>query len=122
MVVVDTSVLINYLRGDSLPEFEALVLNGEVLLSKVVKLELLSGVRKKEVKSLEILFEGLVELADFASSTLCEKLLNRARGRGLFGGLPDLMILADAVQNQARLFTHDEKQRALAVELRVGLF
>ena len=122
MVVIDTSVLIDYLRGEALPEFETLVLNGQAVLSKVVKLELLSGVRKKEASQLEILFSGLVERPEFASASLCEKLLRRARGSGLFGGIPDLMIIADVVEMRGVLYTRDQRQERLAADLKIRLF
>jgi predicted nucleic acid-binding protein len=122
MVIVDTSVLIDFLRGTSLPAFEALVLEGKILLSKVVKLELLAGTKKSETSGLMTLLDGLIELPNFAAAITCEKLLHRARGRGLFGGLPDLMILADVVEQKGLLYTHDAKQSRLAEEIKLSLF
>lgn len=117
LVVVDTSVFIDYLRGSADDTLSVLTLKNSVLLSPIVRLELLAGARKKEVKMLEKLCNALRPVHDFASPSDCEKLLNRARGSGLLGGIPDLLIIADAIRYQAYLFSYDDKMNALAKRL-----
>lgn len=117
LVVADTSVFIDYLRGEADDTLSVLILKNRVLLSPVVRLELLAGVRKKELKSIEKLCNALRPIKQFASPADCEKLLNRARGSGLFGGIPDLLIIADAINHNAHLFSCDEKMNALAKKL-----
>lgn len=117
LVVVDTSVFIDYLRGDSDDTFSVLTLKNRVLLSPVVRLELLAGVHKKELKTVEKLCNALRPIEKFASPLECEKLLNRARGSGLFGGIPDLLIIADTIKHRAHLFTYDKKMNSLAKKL-----
>ena len=121
LVVVDTSVFIEYLRGDADDTLSILTLKNRILLSPVVRLELLAGVRKKEFKTVERLCDALRPVNDFAPPSKCEDLLNRARGSGLFGGIPDLLIIADAQRHNARLFTYDEKMKSLARKLRVKI-
>lgn len=117
LVVVDTSVFIKYLRGDGDDTLSVLTLKNRVLLSPVVRLELLAGVRKKELKSIEKLCNALRPVQQFSSPADCEKLLNRARGSGLVGGIPDLLIIADAIRHKAHLFSYDEKMNSLGKKL-----
>ncbi len=121
LVVVDTSVFIQYLRGDSDDALAILTLKNRVLLSSVVRLELLAGVRKSEHKTINRLCDALRPIPSFASPAECEKLLNRARGTGLLGGIPDLLIIADALRHQALLFSYDQKMKRLGRKLGVGL-
>lgn len=96
-----------------------LILAGHVVLSAVVKLELLAGVRKNEARTLEDLLSGLRGPGDFPSTESCNALLKRARGRGLLGGIPDLMILADCKRTGSSLMSLDAKLLKLANELKV---
>ena len=114
LVLVDTSVFIDYLRGDTDNTLAVLTLRNQVLLSPIVRLELLSGVSKKELPALEKLCGALRQLELFATPEECEKLLKRAKGTGLLGGIPDLLILADALRHKVALFTYDKKMEKLA--------
>ena len=120
-IVVDTSCFIAFLRGDDRTTLPPLILSGAVVLSSVVKLELLAGVRRAERAVLQELLAGLQELRDFPPVELCLKLLNLARGRGLLGGIPDLMIMADCERSHSALFTRDAKLAKLANEVRIEL-
>lgn len=122
LVVVDTSVFIEYLRGATDDALAVLTLNNQVLLSPIVRLELLAGVRKAESKAIEKLCNALLPIETFAAPKECEKLLNRARGSGLLGGIPDLLILIDVLRYSALLFTYDEKMIKLAGKLGLKLF
>jgi predicted nucleic acid-binding protein len=117
LVVVDTSVFIKYLRGDADETLSVLTLKNRVLLSPVVRLELLAGVRKRERKSVLKFCDALRPVEQFVSPQECEKLLGRARGSGLFGGIPDLLIIGDAIRYRAHLFTYDEKMKSLGKKL-----
>lgn len=117
LVVVDTSVFVKYLRGHADDTLSVLTLKNKVLLSPVVRLELLAGVRKKELKSVTKLCDALRPIEEFASLGECEKLLGKARGSGLFGGIPDLLIIADAIRLKAHLFSYDEKMNSLGKKL-----
>lgn len=121
LVIVDTSVFIEYLRGSADDVLAVLTLNNQVLLSPIVRLELLAGVRTTERKAIEKLCNALRPIESFASPRDCEKLLNRARGSGLLGGIPDLLILADVLRHEAVLFSYDEKMAKLAAKLGLNL-
>lgn len=121
LVVVDTSVFIDYLNGDSDDTLAVLTLKNQVLLSPVVRLELIAGVRKTEIKTVERLCNALRPIQSFPLPAECEALLNRARGSGLFGGIPDLLIIADTLRHEAFLFSYDEKMKKLARKLNAKL-
>ncbi|MCI5064583.1 PIN domain-containing protein [bacterium] len=121
LVVVDTSVFIDYFRGEADDALSILILKNRVLLSPIVRLELLAGVRKKELNVVLDLCNALRPIEEFSSPSECETLLSRARGTGLFGGIPDLLILSDAVRHNAHLFSSDKKMNLLAKKLRVEL-
>lgn len=122
MILIDTSVFIDFLRGNDSESVPALILAGRVILSSVVRLELLAGVRRREASQLTELLSGMAQLEDFPPTPICQSLLTRARGRGLLGGLPDIMILADCSRSGAHLMTTDTKLVALARELRIKLY
>ncbi len=122
LVLVDTSVFVEYLRGEEDDTLSVLILNNQVLLSPIVKFELLAGVRKQELSQLERLLSTLVQIDEFNSIKSYEKTLTKAKGSGLLGGLPDLMILTDALVHRAVLFSLDEKMIKLAKRLRVEVF
>ena len=122
LVVVDTSVFIQYLRGDADDALAILVLNNQVLLSPMVRLEILAGVRKMELKAIEKLCNALLPIESFSSLKECEKLIGRARSSGLLGGIPDLLILADVLRFDAQLFSYDDKLNRLAHRLGVRVF
>ena len=122
LVIADTSVFIEYLRGTSDDALAVLILNNQVLLSPIVRLELLAGVRKAELKAIEKLCNALLPIESFASPNECEKILHKARGSGLLGGIPDFLIIVDALRLGASLFSYDEKMSKLAKKLGVGLF
>lgn len=121
LVVVDTSVFIEYLRGSSDDALAVLILKNRVLLSPVVRLELLSGVRKAEHRTIERLCNALRPIDTFASPSECEHLLSQAKGTGLLGGIPDLLIIADALRHRAMLFSYDQKMKKLSNKLGVKL-
>ena len=121
-ILVDTSRFVDFLRGVDSHSLPPLILSGRVILSAVVKLELLAGVRKSESKALESLLSGLVQIETFAPVAQCQRLLVRARGSGLLGGLPDLMILADCERTQSALFSSDGKLIKLAQALKIPLY
>lgn len=121
-VVVDTSVFVDFLRGVADDTLAALILNNQVLLSPIVRLELLSGVNKKQMPLIENLFSGLKQISDFPKPTFCETLLKKAKGSGLFGGIPDLLIIAGALNSKSALLTYDKKMKKLAQKLGAVLF
>lgn len=106
-VIVDTCSFIDFFHGaeDSLVPY--LSTQDSILLSKVVRLELLKGASRKDRKALLTLFEGFKELPDFAPADLTEDILLRLHSRGLSLGFADLLILSDAIHRKSGLLTSD---------------
>ena len=122
LVLVDTSVFIEYLRGEADDSLAVLILNNKTLLSPIVKLELFAGVRKSELKVVQKLCGALRALDTFPDVIDCERLLTRAKGSGLFGGIPDLLILADVQRTKSVLFSYDSNMNKLATKLGIPLY
>ncbi len=119
MVLVDTSVFVDFLRGKTDDVLSVLILNNQVLLSQVVRIELLAGVGKRDAKILSKLLLSLRVIPTFPSPGESVDLLEKVRSKGRYGGFADLLILADAVREKASLLTSDHKMALLAKQLRV---
>ena len=107
-VLVDTSSFIDYFRyakGDSIP---ALALSDSIVLSKVVRLELIKGAKRADRKVLLNFLDGLIHLEDFPSAQAAEAVLLKLHGRGFNLGFADLLILADTVESKSMLLTSDK--------------
>ena len=91
-----------------------------IVLSKVVRLELLKGAKREDRKVLLNFLEGLVQLEEFSPADLVEKLLLQLHRRGMNLGFADLMILADTVRTKTRLLTADKPLATAADLLGVG--
>lgn len=120
-VLVDTSSFIDCFRGGAENEVPGLALLDKIILSKVVRLELLKGTKRKDRKKLLVFLEGLHQIEEFPSVEDVEDILLRLHGRGLNVGLPDMMILSDAIRSSSFLLTADVPLREAARLLKVGL-
>ncbi len=121
MVIVDTSVFIELLRGRRSTELETLIVAGLVGLSSTVHLELLYGVRKIERKSLKQFLTALGQPLSWPSLDVCSRIVNISSGSGLRVGLPDIMILADCLMQKASFATLDTELRKLSVKAAIPL-
>lgn len=113
-IIIDTSSLVDYLRNGKGTEVPALIISESCLLSKVVRLELLKGVSRSGRSSLIRLFEGMEQINEFAAADKVEKALLTLHGRGLNLGLPDLLILTDALLHKAAVLTSDRQMQEAA--------
>jgi predicted nucleic acid-binding protein len=105
VVLVDTCSFIDYFRGEEESILPVLAARDQILLSKVVRLELLKGTRRVDRRTVLNLFEGLKQLPDFPPAKLAEEILFRLHGRGLNLGFADLLILADAASQSGGSLT-----------------
>jgi predicted nucleic acid-binding protein len=121
MVVVDTCVFIDFLKGNDSVPLKSLTLSGLVLISGTVYLELLQGVRKSEEKYLEKFMSSIGKPLTWPRQETCLNILKASRGSGVRFGLPDIMILADAIDNGAKLMTIDSQLIRLAKRVKVGV-
>lgn len=120
-VLVDTCSFIDYFRGAKESLIPFLASRDSILLSKVVRLELLKGSRKNDRKALLNLFDGLKKIEDFPPSNLCEENLLRLHGRGLNLGFADLLILTDVMRSKSGLLTSDRALASAAHALKLKL-
>ena len=119
--LVDTSVFINFFRGENDTELELLIREDRAILSQIVLLEIIKGVTKIEAPKVFNLLGGLEVLEDFPPAVACQELLVKAKDLGLQGGIPDLLILADCYVNQVKLYSCDMKLIRLAKALKVSV-
>ena len=107
-VIADTSVFIDFLRGRPAARFEAAVRDNAVLLSPLVRLELLQGVRRDELRVLTDVLGGLPQVPHqpelFATG---EMMVRRVKGSGLNVGVVDLLLAAQARLLRASVMSGD---------------
>ena len=120
-VLVDTCSFIDYFRGAEGSSLGFLASQDAILLSKVVRMELLKGARRQDRKTLLNLFDGYRQLSDFPPADLAERILLRLHGRGLNLGFADLLILSDAVRSKSGLLTSDGALASAARALKVAV-
>ncbi len=109
MVLADTRIFIDFLRGKKLLAFEGLVSKGEVLLSPIVRLELMQGAKISETQKLMRTLSGFPEaILDQKTLQIASELLMPLKGKGLTVGIPDLLIAAQSIQYQCKLYTNDQ--------------
>ncbi len=118
MVVVDTSVWIEFFRGRDTKlcaHFEALLDADRVALAAPVRVEILGGARKAELPKLQSVMAALPLLVPSAAvwSTI-ESWLSRAVAVGEHFGVGDLLVAGIAAETQAAVWSHDTDFRRMA--------
>jgi tRNA(fMet)-specific endonuclease VapC len=110
LVIVDTSVWVEFLRGTTQAAFERALQDGRVLVTPIVAAELLSGTKnKREVSKLEALFDDLGLLTCLAAHWFKVGALRRELDRkGLHTSIPDAHIAVCASERSAVLMSHDQ--------------
>lgn len=97
VILVDTSVFIDFFRNDQAGDLEALVLNNQVALSEYVKLEIMSGLRSSEASHVNAALAGLIQNKhDSGIFETAQKMLKIIKPLGLTVGMIDLLIAAEA--------------------------
>ena len=122
MVLVDTSVFVSHFRGRKDELFQELLLNDQIFLSPYVRLELLQGVRKAEIKAVTRVLDALEPLEPIQSIyEESERLIRKAKATGLTFGIIDLLLSAQANLQRCPVYSFDKafdsfaKQRLVAV-------
>lgn len=113
MVVVDTSVWVDYLRGKLSQKkvFDSLIDADEIALPIPVRLELLSGVKKGEVTKLRMSLNALTTLYPSSSTwEKAEELALLAARKGVHPGFADLLICSLAGSYPIWTYDNDIKQ------------
>lgn len=108
-ILVDTNIFIEHFAGRGTDRFTELVQQNCVLLSDIVYMELLQGVRKTQYQWLDNLLSGLTrvrldsKVADFAV-----ELLRSLKGTGYTLGVPDLILAAKARRYGVEIYSQDK--------------
>ena len=120
-VLVDTCSFVDYFRGAEDSPILDLAAGDRILLSRVVRLELLKGTSRNDRKALLNLFDGFKQLSDFPPAGLTEQILLRLHGRGFSLGFADLLILGDAMRSKSAILTSDHALLTAARILKLTL-
>ena len=108
MILVDTCIWIDFLRGGQNLHFEKAINEGHVFLSDLVRLDLIQGARASEVIKLKRVLKGFdTSLTNETTFLIAESILEKLKPSGLTLGLPDLLILAQSEQYHCELMTSD---------------
>src|SRR5947209_4979780 len=115
LVLVDTSVFVSHLRGQTIEAFNDLLLNDQVYLSSYVRLELLQGVRQNEIRQLTHVLSGLRPVPFHEEiMTEAERILRKIKGHGLVIGIVDLLLASEANLERCPIFSLDRVFERLA--------
>lgn len=118
-VLVDTSVWVDYLRGDTphiAAKLDGLIAGAEICVPKIVLAELLQGARsEREIAAVEDFTEAFA-IIDQGPETWVKagKLSRRLRGRGKTIHLIDCYIAVIAEEHGCAVLTLDEHFREIA--------
>jgi len=123
-VLVDTSIWIDYFRGDGdSDKLDLLIDENLVVTNEVILAELLPYLKiKKQRKVIELLHEinktpldiNWEEIVDFQTKCL------KSGANGV--GIPDLMIAQNARQNGSEIYSLDKYFRVLSQVLGIDLY
>jgi len=126
-VLVDTSVWVDYFRGDSPPvaaKLAALLSEAEVCVPGIVLAELLQGARSdREVSAVEDFLEAFTIVDQGPDSWIkAGRLSRRLRAGGRTVHLIDCYIAVIADENRCAVFTLDRHFREIQAALPLRLF
>ncbi|AFM14347.1 PIN domain-containing protein [Turneriella parva] len=126
-VVVDTCIWVDYFAGRDAALCEAvdrLLEHGLVLMTPVIAAELVSGARKNDQNVRLKAFLGDLSLADSSLSHWFRvgDLRARLQTEGITVSTPDAHIAQVALDQKARLFTHDKIFAKIAKACNLRLF
>lgn len=124
MILIDSSIWINYFKGEKESELlSTLITNGlavtnDIILTEIIPIlkhrkqeELIAGLMSLENQAINIFWEGLRQL----------QLLNLRSGLNKVG-IPDLIIVQSCLENNFELWTLDKHFIIMADYLELKLF
>lgn len=124
VLVVDTSVWVEFFRGESLPDLERALREGLVVLSPIVVAELLSSrMQAAERRELTGLLQDLpLHPTPFAHWTAVGALRARAARKGVTVSTPDAHVAQCACDIDGRLWSTDRIFARLTAVSELRLF
>jgi len=123
-LVVDTSIWIDFFRGEPLPDLELALRDGLVVLPPLVVAELLSApLRKKQRAELTSMLHDLpVHETPFAHWQAVGELRAALRKKGVSVSTPDAHVAQAAIELEARLWSRDAIFTRVAARTALRLF
>ncbi len=127
MVLVDTSVWVDYLRGSVAPlvrrTVDRLINDHRVAVTPVIRLELFRGATSEEAQALKDAFEGIHELP-FESPhwQRAYRLVLDLRAMGFTPSIPDLLIATSALEHRLPLYHRDAAFDAMARHIGLHIY
>ncbi|MBI2083907.1 MAG: PIN domain-containing protein [Deltaproteobacteria bacterium] len=108
-LIVDTSVWIDFFSGKTLPELEQALKDGRVLLSPIVRAELLSGTMTtaKEKQLVDFLEDLNFHETTEAHWTAVGRARRLFREKGLRVSVPDAHVAQCALETNGLLYSFD---------------
>ena len=112
MILVDTSVWIEFFRGKNktlVHRLGELLDLDEIALSDIVYLEIINGARKSEVETIQRLFSAFDKIS-FNPEWIneVEEFLIHNKNKGYRFGIPDLMIAKTCSNHKLKMWTLDK--------------
>ena len=110
MIILDTNVLIEILKGNQSTQEKILSLQAPVSISSITAMELIYGAKNKgEVKKLEKFIQlfDVIHLSEGISNKAFQLIVLYAKSHNL--DIPDALIASTSLVNRAKLFTYNTK-------------
>jgi len=125
-ILVDTCIWVDFFKDTNTAlsdKLENLISEDSILISDVVRAELLVGARdKKELEELSSVLDGLnVAKIDSQTFTKAGELGFLMRRAGFTLPLTDLIITAQAIQLESQIWTYDKHFSSLEKNLDINL-
>lgn len=123
-VLVDTSIWIDYFRGDANNEHVDFLIDENLLVTnEVILAELLPFLRlKKQERLIELLQEINITPLDIRWNEIIEYQVKCLEGGANGIGIPNLIIAQNAIQNGSMVYTLDKHFRLMSEALNVQLY
>ena len=110
MILLDTNILIEILKGNPQTKKEIANLQAPFSISSITAMELMVGARnKQEIKKLQQFIQlfDLINLNETISAKALQLIIDYAKSHTL--DIPDAFIAASVIEHHASLFTYNRK-------------
>jgi predicted nucleic acid-binding protein len=123
MVLVDSSVWISFFSKGESDDLETLIKEDLVLVNDLIAAELIPFMRRAKAKKAINAFEAIkkTELSIFWPGIIELQTLNLKKGVNNVG-IPDLIILQNAIQNHCFLWSYDKHFNLMANHTELKLY
>jgi len=117
-VLVDTSIWIDFFRGKSskpIQLFHDMIGDDRIVIAISTRLELLAGMKKKDLVKMQKLFSSLITLYPNEHTWVAiESWIKQGKMQGQHFGIADLIIGALATEHDLSLWSNDDDFRRMS--------